>query len=126
MTLYGEIADMARDLLKPDTAGGLGQGAVTIVRMVPGEPDPDTPWEPTEPTRLAEDVDQIGKVKAEYTTGGTIIVTDYAYMTVPTATFATRPGDFVERDGVTVGTVVHVAPYPPHGTAVYQNIFVNR
>lgn len=126
MPFYDDMQAMARDLLKPDTDGGLGQGAITIVRLAPGEPNPNAPWEPVEPTRTAENVDQIGEAKAEYTQGGTIIVTDYAYMTVPTSSFTTQPGDFVERDGVAVGTVVHAENYPPHGVAVYSNIYVNR
>lgn len=123
---YDEMAEMARELLAPEDHGGLGQGAITIVRLVPGEPNPDAPWEPVEPTRVAEDVDQIGEAKTEYVQGGTVIITDYAYMTVPTSTLTTTPGDLVERDGVHVGTVVHAENDPPHGVAVYSKIYVNR
>ncbi len=48
MAFYDDMQAMARDLLKPDSQGGLGQGTITLTRMVPGTPNPDTPWIPVE------------------------------------------------------------------------------
>jgi hypothetical protein len=50
MPFYEDMQQVARDLLAPDTAGGLGQGAITIVRTTPGTPDPAQPWVPVTPT----------------------------------------------------------------------------
>ena len=49
MPFYDDMAQVARDLLAPDTAGGLGQGAITLVRTTPGTPDPSQPWVPVTP-----------------------------------------------------------------------------
>lgn len=119
---YDGMAQMVRDLLAPSA---LGQGPITIARLAAGPSLPDRPWLPVEPTREAWTVNQVGMTKAEYTSGGNIIKTDLAYMTEPPAV-PTRPGDVVEVDGVQVGTVVHVAPFPAHGVPVFQKVYVNR
>lgn len=126
MPFYSDMAAMAADLLKPDAAGGLGQGAITIVRITPGAPNLAAPWEPVTPTRQTATVNQISTIKAEYVKEGTIIVTDFAYMTTVPTTFDPRPGDTVEAGGATVGTIVHADPFPAHGTRVYWSIYVNR
>lgn len=123
MSFYSELSDMVKELLLPSE---LGQGPITIARLVPGTPNPAQPWVPVAPTRTEELVNQIGEVKAEYSQGGTIITTDLAYMIAATSTLTPRPGDTVERDGQTVGTIVHAEPFPPHGEAVYSKVFVNR
>lgn len=35
MAFYGDMADMVRDLLKPDDAGGLGQTGLVLVNEIP-------------------------------------------------------------------------------------------
>lgn len=119
---YDQMQAMVRDLLAPDA---LGQGPITIARLTPGPALEDEPWHPVQPRREAWTVNQIGMTKAEYTSGGTVITTDLAYMTEPPA-FPTRPGDVIEVGGKRVGTVVHAAPFPAHGTPVFQKIWVNR
>lgn len=44
MTFYDDMASMARDLLKPATQGGFGQGVVQLRRVVDIDIDPDNPW----------------------------------------------------------------------------------
>lgn len=46
---YEQMQAMARDLLKPDSHGGLGQGEITLTRSTPGTPGPN-PWDPVTPT----------------------------------------------------------------------------
>jgi hypothetical protein len=122
MSFYADMQAMVSDLLAPDA---LGQGSITIARLTAGPSLPDQPWLSVEPMREEWTVNQIGMTKAEYVNGGTVIKTDLAYMTEPPAA-QTRPGDVVEHDGVQVGTVVHVAPFPTHGDPVFQKIYVNR
>jgi len=50
MAFYDDMQAMTRDLLKPDSQGGLGQGVITLTRSTPGTPNPNAPWEPVEPT----------------------------------------------------------------------------
>jgi hypothetical protein len=122
MGFYDDMQGVVRGLLAP---GALGQGPVTIARLTAGPSLPDQPWLAVEPTREEWTVNQIGMTKAEYVSGGTVIKTDLAYMTEPPAS-PTRPGDVVEEGGNPVGTVVHVAPFPTHGTPVFQKVYVNR
>jgi len=49
MAFYDQMQDMVRDLLKPDTDGGLGQGVIKIQRTSPGTPDPLNPYAPVTP-----------------------------------------------------------------------------
>lgn len=47
MSFYGEMADMARELLAPEADGGLGQGVITVERIEQEPMPPDWPtWEP--------------------------------------------------------------------------------
>lgn len=122
---YEDMAGVARDLLAPDSAGGLGQGAVQIVRLTPGTVDPDKPWIPVTPSETVATVDQIRSVKAEYVERGTIITTDMAFMCTP-ASFEAKPGDMVRIAGVDVGTVVHVEPFGSLDVPVYVKVWANR
>ena len=126
MPFYDDLQQVARDLLAPDTAGGLGQGAITLVRTTPGTPDPSQPWVPVTPTITTESVNQISKTKAEYVNAGTIVQTDLAYEIEAPRVILPVPGDTVKVGGVYVGGVVHVVRFPPHGTQVLTKIYVNR
>lgn len=126
MAFYADMAQVAADLLKPDSEGGLGQGKITIVRVTPGTPNPVEEWLPVAPVLTTEDVDQIGNIKAEYVDRGTIIVTDRAYMITPVKAFTVAPGDLVRIGGSDVGTVVHVEPFGSLDVPVYTKIYVNR
>ena len=126
MPFYDDLQQVARDLLAPDTAGGLGQGEITLVRTTPGTPDPTQPWVPVTPTVTTEDVNQISKTKAEYISAGTIVQTDLAYVIEAPRVIQPKPGDTVKVGGVHVGGVVHCVRFPPHGTQVLTKIYVNR
>ena len=126
MPFYDDMAQVARDLLAPDTAGGLGQGAITLVRTTPGTPDPSQPWVPVTLTVTTEDVNQISKTKAEYISAGTIVATDLAYVIEAPRVILPVPGDTVKVGGVYVGGVVHSEPFPAHGVTVLVKLWVNR
>lgn len=126
MLFYDDMAQVARDLLAPDTAGGLGQGAITLVRTTPGTPDPAQPWVPVTPTVTTEDVNQISKTKAEYISAGTIVQADLAYVIEAPRVIQPKPGDTVQVGGVYVGGVVHSEPFPAHGVTVLVKLWVNR
>lgn len=123
---YDEMAAMVQDLLQPDSAGGLGQGAIQIIRTTPGGIDPLHPETPVAPVRLVVTVDQIGMSKAEYRTGETVITTDLAYMITPHVGFYPEPGDLVRVVGVHVGTVVHVERLGSLDVALYWTVWANR
>ena len=126
MPFYDDLQQVARDLLAPDDAGGLGQGAITLVRTTLGTPDPAQPWVPVTPTTTTEDVNQISKTKAEYISAGTIVQTDLAYVIEAPRVIQPKPGDTVSVGGVHVGGVVHVEKFPPHGVTVLVKLWVNR
>ena len=126
MPFYDELQQVARDLLAPDTSGGLGQGAITLVRTTPGTPDPSQPWVPVTPTVTTEDVNQISNTKAEYVSAGTIVQTDLAYVIEAPRVIQPKPGDTVKVGGVHVGGIVHCEPFPAHGVTVLVKLWVNR
>ena len=123
---YDEMAAMVQDLLQPDSAGGLGQGAIQIIRTTPGGIDPAHPETPVAPVRLVATVDQIGMPKAEYRTGETVITTDMAFMITPPVGFDPAPGDLVRVGGVDVGTVVHIKRLGSLDVAIYWTVWANR
>lgn len=51
---YAEMGKMARELLAPTSAGGLGQGVIKLIHKTDGTPDPSKPWEPVEPIYTEE------------------------------------------------------------------------
>lgn len=128
MPFYDDMRQVAADLLKPDTAGGLGMGAIQIVRLTPGVPNPAAPWVPVAPTETIATVNQVKTTDGEYVDRGTVIKTDLYFMTTPPAwgLGPVMPGDVVRIGGVQVGTVVHAAPFGSNDVAVYVEIWVNR
>ena len=124
MSFYGDMQQVARDLMNP--VSGLGQGAITLVRTTPGTPDPSQPWVPVTPTVTSETVNQISNTKAEYVSAGTIVQTDLAYVIEAPRVIQPKPGDTVKVGGVHVGGIVHVVRFPPHGVTVLTKIYVNR
>ena len=125
MPLYSDLAAMTVDLLAPDTAGGLGQGAIVIVRIAPGVINPASPETPVGPVETLATVNQIAIPKAEYRSGETVIQTDTAYMITPPP-FDPKPGDLVRIAGVTVGAVVHVERLGSLDVPIYYTLWVNR
>lgn len=93
------------------------QGAVTLTRTIPGEPDPETPWIPGEPTVTTYTLDAtVRGVAKEFIDGTTILATD---LEVTAAALGTDPGpgDTLAIDGQTV-TIIKQMRVPAAGTLV--------
>lgn len=75
---YEDMAGVTAELLAPTSQGGLGQGNVVLSRTIPGTPDPEAPWEPTEDTTQTETlraaVKGVGKELVGAEIGGTVII----------------------------------------------------
>lgn len=117
---YSEMNQMARDLLKPTSQGGLGQGEITLSRTTPGTPDEDEPWVPVEPTVTTETLDGavrgVDKRLVGTEAGSTVILASdlIAICTVPTMGYTA--GDVLSVDGVPVH-IVSVENIPAAGIA---------
>lgn len=108
MSFYGEMADMARELLAPESAGGLGQGVITVIRTEQAEPPPDWPtWEPWEgaiaiKTYLLRGA--VAGVSKELVDGTTILASDQMLICADwMALISTQTGD---DDPITSNTEV--------------------
>lgn len=124
---YDEMAAMVRDLTKPDTQGGLGQGSLAIIRLVPGVQDPTKPWEPVSPKEQPEPLDGaargIGsKLVGTEVNGVVLNISDrVAITTVPSIPYTA--GDKFSVDGKIV-TVLHVENIPAAGIASAVRWFI--
>lgn len=126
MYLYADLAAMTADLLQPDSANGLGQGAIQIIRTTPGMIDPAHPETPVGPIETVATVNQIAEPKAEYRTGETVVTIDAAYMITPPVEFDPAPGDVVRIAGVDAGTIVHIERMGSLDVPIYFTIWCNR
>lgn len=77
MAFYQEMQDMVKDLLKPDTEGGLGQVTAVLVRTTPGAVDPAHPEVEVPPTVKKETLLAAASGPVKYADGVTILSTDY-------------------------------------------------
>lgn len=124
MSFYGEMADMARELLAPENAGGLGQGVITVIRTEQAEPPPDWPtWEPWEGVETVKTYRIYGAVRGvakEFVDGITILASDMVLLTADRMTLIeTKVGDdpavasSVEVPfDLTVGEIVNIDGVP--------------
>jgi hypothetical protein len=103
---YSSMQKMARDLLAPTSAGGLGQGDIKLTRITPGVPDPAQPWLPVTPTTQQETlrgaVRGVSKELIGVEAGGTVILASdrQAICAVPSMSY--KAGDNLVVDGVPV------------------------
>ena len=116
---YQEMADMVRDLLSPTSAGGLGQGAITLVRVVQ-TPNPTEPWEPPTQSTLTEKlkgaVSGVDRRLVGTEAGGAVILESdrIAICEVPAMSY--QAGDVLQVDGVPVH-ILSVERIPAAGIA---------
>lgn len=119
MAFYSELAAMVRDLTKPDTQGGLGQGKIVLIHLLPGTQDPLKPWEPVSPIESPEEIQGAvrgvsSKLVGTEVNGVVLNVSDRIAITeVPSIPYAA--GDKLSVDGKIV-TVLHVQNIPAAGT----------
>lgn len=130
MGFYEDMAQTARDLLAPTDEGGLGQGAIALVRYVPGAPSAN-PWDPPAiPSRAVTVLDGtargVGKelIGAPVETGGQIVATDLQVIVAPWGG-SYDPGQVLEIDGAPV-TVLKVENIPAAGTVCAVRFVVRR
>lgn len=117
---YAEMATMARDLLAPTSAGGLGQGQIVLTRIIQGTPDPATPWIP--PTEAQESetirgaVRGVSKELVGTEVGGTVLVASDRQAICEVPAMAYTAGDILSIDGVPV-MILSVSNIPAAGVA---------
>lgn len=132
MSFYGEMADMARELLASEADGGLGQGVITVERIEQEPMPPDWPtWEPWEgaitiKTYLLRGA--VSGISKELVDGTTILASDQMLICadwmalISTQTgddepvtsnaevlFDLKVGDIVQIDGKPVTTMQKIA-----------------
>lgn len=114
---YADMAKMAKGLLAPTSQGGLGQGEIKLTHVIPGDSDPDKPWEPVTPKKVTQvlrgAVKGIGKELVGTEVGGTVLLSSsklvssdrIAICEVPSIPYTA--GDVLSVDGVPV----HILSY---------------
>lgn len=118
--VYSDMAGVARELLAPTSDGGLGQGAIQLVRYTPGANGPN-PWDPPEPpTRTVTPLQAAARgvsekfIGVEVAPNMVIVASDLQVIAAPwDGTY--EPGDVLEIDGKPV-TVLRIDNIPAAGT----------
>lgn len=103
--------------------GRFSQGVCTLTHSVPGTPDPETPWEPGEPTVTTYTLQAtVRGVSKDLVDGTTILASD---LEITAAAFGAEPdpADTVTIDGKAV-TLVRVIRVPAAGTVVAWKLIV--
>lgn len=120
---YGKMQATASRLLDR-----FAQGAVQLTRMVPGEPDPETPWIPAEPTVTTYDLDAtvaavtVDQANAKYIDGTTITTADLV-VTCAVPEVTPEMTDTLSIDSA-VRTIKKIVQLPAAGTPVAFKLFV--
>ena len=115
---YSDLAQMARDLLAPTSAGGLGQGELKLTRVTPGSPNPLDPWKPVQPQTTTQTLKGAvrgvdSKLVGTERNGAVLLSSDLVAITeVPSIDY--EAGDVFSIDGKDV-TVLDVEPIPAAG-----------
>lgn len=116
---YSELADFARDILSPTSAGGLGQGDIQLVRYTPGPP-PTNPWDPpSDPVKTRAPLKGAARgvseqlVGTEVAPGVQLLATDLIVIVAPWGG-QYMASDELEIDGAPV-TVMRVDRIPAAG-----------
>lgn len=127
MGFYDDMADMVRDILQPDSGGGLGQGVFTLMHITPGSPNPAAPWEPVTPvTQMASvrgAVRGISKELIGVEVGGTVLLATDRVALCEVPPIDCSPGDTLTVDGVTM-TILAVEKIPAAGVTSAVKFFI--
>lgn len=124
MAFYEEMAAMVRDLTKPDTAGGLGQGSLSLSRTTPGTVDPLKPWEIPNQTISTEilkgAVRGVDRRLVGTTAGSTVLLASDRVAITEVPVNGYTAGDVFSVDGTPV-MIIDVEKIPAAGTpAAYR------
>lgn len=124
---YSELATMARNLLAPTSAGGLGQGSIAIVRTVRGTPDPLEPWKPVPDvvtkTPIRGAAKGVNQRLVGTEVGGTIIVATDIEVISEAVNINRAAGEVLHLDGKPV-SIISVSNIPPVGIAAATRFIV--
>lgn len=113
---YEQMGQMARELLAPTSAGGLGQGRLELVRSV--NIPPDNPWDPPIPKQQVESID--GAVRGVDSrlvgveVGGTVILASDRVAITEVPKMGYEAGDVLTVDGRPVN-IIAVEKIPAAG-----------
>lgn len=120
MPFYDDMQAMVRDLLRPDTLGGLGQLTIVLTRTTPGVVDPNQDWEPVAPTTVSEQLLASASGAQAYADGDTVLKTDLRIVSaVPVMNWRPPVAGEAARLSLTMDgrpvTIVRVKGIPPSG-----------
>jgi DNA-binding phage protein len=119
MGFYEEMSQMSKDLLKPDSQGGLGQRVITLTRET-SETNEAQPWLGDVITTQTEELLAVAFGAAKYADGETILATDIKVTAaIPTIPYrlddGSNPTFKITIDG-RIYSVVDVKAIPDAGT----------
>lgn len=110
---------MARGLLKPDAAGGLGQGTIVLSHKTAGAVNPAEPWTPVGPAVATEQlrgaVRGIDRELVGTEAGGTVLLATDRQAICEVPTIPCEPGDVLTVDGIAMH-ILSVEKIPAAGT----------
>jgi len=109
---YDEMQATAAELLAE-----FKQGAVQLVRVTPGAPDPATPWEPGAPTQTAYDLKATVTREHQRFENGTLIVEAGDMVTFAVPPVTPEPTDKIMIDGA-ARSITNLTPIPAAGDPV--------
>lgn len=126
MAFFQDMANMPRDMLKPESNGGLGTGVVQLKRIVSSEPDPNNPWgnsttetvETLDAAVLGTDSKMVGT-----TMGSTVLMASDLVVVAAVPKMQVESGDTLTIDGRNV-KILSVQPIPAAGTMSAIKFFV--
>lgn len=126
MAFFQDMANMSRDMLKPESNGGLGTGVVQLKRVISNEPDPNNPWgnsttetiETLKAAVLGIDSKMVGT-----TMGSTVLMASDLVVVAAVPKMQVESGDTLTIDGRNV-KILSVQPIPAAGTMSAIKFFV--
>lgn len=123
---YSEMQQMARDLLSPTSAGGLGQGSILLHKRTAGIPDPANPYDPVEPIVTSHDIRGAARGVSDdlvgAAAGDTVIASTDLMVVTEVISAAPTTGDTLSIDGVG-HNIISVQKIPAAGiVAAYRMI----
>ena len=127
MPFYDEMQQMVKDLLAPDSQGGLGQSdpnsqlKVVLTRTTPGVLDPERDWVEALPQVVSETLLAAVTGAEEYADGSLVLATDRRVVAgVPTMNWKLPVGDDAATLSLTIDgqrvSIIRVRGIPSAGT----------
>lgn len=127
---YDDMRAMVADLFQPDADGGLGQGEIELVLLVPGAPGANAWDPPADPTRQVTPLNGVARgvgkelVGLPVENGGQIVASDLLVIVEPWGADY-DPAFVLEIDGKAV-TVLSVQNVPEAGTVCAVKFVARR